>query len=284
MKSIGYRILALFVGLIVLGATASPNYAQDKEKKEVTKELKVLVDDDGNITVNGEPVKEGDVELSDGSRIVVKKVDGRVVVVDEGGDGGERVIRKRIQGPDSDEDGYVIFMDSDDDGVHKIRRRIRVPEFEVDDDVHVLMERLGEGPHGLMEWHSDASDFGDKMRVLRMRAPKIAGEDFDFDFDFDFDHFDHPSSEVMKMEMETQKLARKVREADGAEKAQLERELSEKLSEIFDRKQEMRQKKIEKLQKQIEKERAQLNERRGARDEIINRRRGQLLGDDKWEW
>ncbi len=92
-------------------------------------------------------------------------------------------------------------------------------------------------------------------------------------------------TELMKMEMESQRLARRARRADGDERAQLEQELQEKLNEIFDRKQELRENRIEQLRESLNKALNQQNERDQSRNEIIDRRLRELLGQsDKYDW
>ncbi len=92
-------------------------------------------------------------------------------------------------------------------------------------------------------------------------------------------------TEIMKMEMESQRLARSARRADGDERAQLEQELQEKLNEIFDRKQELRKNRIEELRESLNKALDQQNERDQSRNEIIDRRLRELLGQhNKYDW
>lgn len=274
MKTTGYRLLLLLGGFFILLAGLSPALAQDKEKKVVKKEVIVKVDEDGNITINGEPAEEGEIEMSDGTRMIVDKEGGRVIVIEEDEE-GRKVVRRRRHVSSGDDDEDFVFFESEEGGEPKIfRHRIRVPD--VDDEVHVLMEKLGEAPHGVMRWRS-----GDDEKVFSMRrpAPLFLDEDFDFDFDFEF-----ANSDIVKMETETRKLAREIMNAEGAEKRQLEEELSNKLNEIFDMKLESRKKRIKKLQKRLEKQQADLREREESRADIIDRRRDELLGDDRLEW
>ena len=92
-------------------------------------------------------------------------------------------------------------------------------------------------------------------------------------------------TELMKMEMESQRLARRARRADGDERAQLEQELEEKLNEIFDRKQELKENRIEQLREALDKALDQQNDRDQSRNEIIDRRLRELLGQsNKYDW
>ena len=51
MKNTGYKLALLLGGLFLIVAGFSPASAQDKEKKEVKKEVVVKVDEDGNIII-----------------------------------------------------------------------------------------------------------------------------------------------------------------------------------------------------------------------------------------
>ncbi|MFQ5570144.1 MAG: hypothetical protein ACE5G0_10755 [Rhodothermales bacterium] len=92
-------------------------------------------------------------------------------------------------------------------------------------------------------------------------------------------------SEISKMEMETRRLARQARRAEGEERARLEQELEEKLNEIFDRKQALREQHIEKLREQMNEALDKNNERQQNKSEIVERRLRELLGkEDKYDW
>ncbi|MDX1429981.1 MAG: hypothetical protein R3282_06820 [Rhodothermales bacterium] len=59
---------------LLMALSVEPAAAQDKEPVKVEKEIKVIVDDDGNVTVNGKPMSGKRMELDDGDRIVRKRV------------------------------------------------------------------------------------------------------------------------------------------------------------------------------------------------------------------
>ena len=108
---------------------------------------------------------------------------------------------------------------------------------------------------------------------------------FGDDFAFDLGESMKERTEIMKMEMESQRLARSARRADADERAQLEQELQEKLNEIFDRKQELRKNRIEELRESLNKALDQQNDRDQSRKEIIDRRLRELLGQhNKYDW
>ncbi len=92
-------------------------------------------------------------------------------------------------------------------------------------------------------------------------------------------------SEIAKMDMESRRLARQVREAEGAERELLEQELRTRLDEIFERKQALRAEHVEQLRRQLEAVQTEHGERQEAKREIIERRLKKLLGqDDKYDW
>ena len=160
-----------------------------------------------------------------------------------------------------------------------------------------------------------ADDHGDWPRVFNLRpgqwrAPRVEfrGHAFgDDDFTVFSDHFGNfgnvltggfgddftvqlgesmkERTELMKMEMESQRLARRARRADSDERAQLEQELEKKLNEIFDRKQALREERVEQLREALNKALDQQNDRDQNRNEIIDRRLRELLGQhDKYDW
>lgn len=93
------------------------------------------------------------------------------------------------------------------------------------------------------------------------------------------------SAETIKLERATRVLARKARDAEGAERDRLERELREKLMETLDAKLEARSERIARLEEQLNEERSVLETRRNSRDAIVDRRLRELLGEeDVLDW
>ena len=152
-------------------------------------------------------------------------------------------------------------------------------------------------------------------------APPFHFEDFDFDVEIDStldralgfrfgpDGFDgerflpwpdfgrrggDPATrrEIAEGERESRRLARQVRRADGAERERLTQELRETLERTFDLKQQVRREQAEALGEDAERLREELaqveeelRERAAARDEIIERRQQELLGEgDTLDW
>lgn len=160
--------------------------------------------------------------------------------------------------------------------------------------------------HGLRMWRGVAPDV--RFRHFDADHPRafVFGDDGEgFDFDFDMPEIEplleglggmrrmrlelgmstEERAEIARMDAETHRLAREARRAEGAERQRLERELREELETIFERKLELRSKHIETLEDRLNEERETLEERRQSRNEIIERRLRDLLGeDDALDW
>ena len=90
---------------------------------------------------------------------------------------------------------------------------------------------------------------------------------------------------LRELEREARSIARKARNASDTDRASLESELDRKLNEIFDYKLRRRQQAIEKAEERVSKLRERQSERESARDQIIENRKDELLGRDRYlEW
>ena len=196
--------------------------------------------------------------------------DGKTIVVM--GDEGRRITIRS-----TDDEGASVFFDSDgrdfprffEGHPRSFRFRSGTPRIlEFNDDffdgddhgVAVLSDYLG----GLNNVWVDG--FGDDIRVGVGESMK-------------------GRSEVMRMEMESRRLAQRARRAEGEERARLEGELEEKLQEIFERKQTLRQERIDRLRDDLDELLDAHNERDQNRGEIIERRLNELLGKtSKYDW
>lgn len=92
--------------------------------------------------------------------------------------------------------------------------------------------------------------------------------------------------EIAEGERQSRTLARQLRRADGVERDRLARELRETLERTFDLKQQARRERAEALREDADRLReelaeleAELSEREATRDEIIERRQQELLGE-----
>ncbi|WP_456427122.1 hypothetical protein [Rhodocaloribacter sp.] len=206
-----------------------------------------------------------------GSGFTVQVIDGKVFV------NGEEV-----------DEGASLFFEDDDDDVHVFMKSKRgrfgdgnafAFRFEPDEEREHFRAFFGDGP-----------DVGREILRKRFVGPITDKQVFFFSDDDDVFGFEdvfteYADAEVREMEREASRLARKARRADDDEREKLEAELQEKLEAIFERKMELREKRVEKLKEALEEARARLEERRKAREEIIQRRLRDLLGeDDLYEW
>lgn len=118
-------------------------------------------------------------------------------------------------------------------------------------------------------------------------GPRMDGHGPRFRFDRDFTHKirSFRDQELRKLEQEAHSIARNARRADRSEKADLEKQLDQKLNEIFDYKLELRKKAISKAQKHVAELKERQARRKSAREEIIKKRKDELLGMDSYlEW
>jgi hypothetical protein len=91
--------------------------------------------------------------------------------------------------------------------------------------------------------------------------------------------------ELRRMEREARSLARKIRESEGDEREQLETELDGKLDEIFTFKMQQQDKQIERAEKRVERLKERRAKRESAKDQIIEDRKEELLGRERYlEW
>ena len=190
-----------------------------------------------------------------------------VIMSDEG---------RRIIVRSADDDGPHVFFDSKDGNFSRF----------FDDDGAV---RLRSYAPKLMEYHSDLLDrnranidiLGDQLDNLGAVWVNPHGDDIRIGLGASMKE----RSEVMRMEMESRRLAQQARRAEGAERTRLEAELEEKLQEIFDRKQALREERIDHLRDEMNEALDAHNERSQNRNEIIERRLNQLLGKTtKYDW
>lgn len=184
----------------------------------------------------------------------------------------------------SDEGRRVIVRSADDDG----------PRFFFDSEGGTFSRffdhdgpiRLrGHAPR-IMEFHGDLLDDKEHVAVLgdyldtfgNVWVDRLGG---DIEVAESMKH----RSEVMRMEMESRRLAQRARRAEGEERTRLESELEEKLQEIFARKQALREEQIDQLREEMNEALDKHNERSQNRQEIIERRLNQLLGKStRYDW
>ncbi len=228
----------------------------------------------------------------------------RVIVIERKNDDGPAMKRRhRIRTKKAHPGGdYSVWVDRDDDNVTVI---VDGDTLEGDAKIEWLSEHDMEGHDGPMHFkmrrpgpgafafHFDDDDFPEvefDMDDLPFGNMFFRdGDDGEHVFSLNGDmgrfmRWNH-NAEVMKMESKARKLARKARKAEGAEADEAEAELDALLAEIFAKKQADRQERIEHLEAELAKEKEELQARMQAEQDIIERRKKQLLGKrDRLDW
>lgn len=194
----------------------------------------------------------------DPSITIIIDDDGRVIVNGEEVSAGARVIRVN---PDN---GDVVVLNPD-----RIRARAATARGPM---------RLG-APDRIRFERDWAEEIEEGLAGLRFALPHVEPL---------MDHaafIARESAAVMELERESMALARRVRNAEAAERAQLETELRTKLVETFEAKLQARQQRVQRLEEELNEQRNFMEERRRNQEDIIGRRMGDLLGDeDALDW
>lgn len=210
-------------------------------------------------------------------RRITIKVDGDSIYVER--DGETTVVPNTPEGR--------IELDDLNLDLERNRIRIEVDEDDVDfdldsdGDVRVFRMRRG-GPEGLALGREFEFD-GPGMALRRFGPNGLATFRFDDDMTWVAEDAE-AQAEIMTKEMEARSLARQLRNTEGGERADLEAELDELLADLFEMKLEQRRTTVERLEEKLAGEQEALAEREAARDDIIERRKQQLLGEDTLEW
>lgn len=256
------KLLQLVAAVMMLTVAANSALAQDwrsdsKDKRSVQIEIR-----DGQVWVNGEEVPEGtdlkEYLKENGYEDLDVSLDGRVRIMDDDGNWSVRIDRDGTS-PKGMRFGNVYF-DRDDDGENGFA-------FGFGDKDNVFFR----GPNHAFNL-DDLNDIDVNLDGLASFGPDLFG-------------YMSSSPEIMKKERESRELARRIRTADGSERAELERELDTLLAEIFAEKMDLRSERAEKLRERLAEQEAAIDERQRSRDDIIARRKAELLGEnDRFDW
>lgn len=154
--------------------------------------------------------------------------------------------------------------------------------FSIDGDEHYLIvngDTVKSG-HGPMPYMRDFKHkFGQEM------GRHGHGPRFDFHANMLGPKGMRGDSVLRKLERESRRIAKKARSAEGSEKDDLEKELDQKLNEIFDYKLERQEKAIGRAEKHLSKLKERRSKRASAKDDIIQNRKDELLGNARYlEW
>ncbi|NNE69628.1 MAG: hypothetical protein HKN29_04605 [Rhodothermales bacterium] len=255
----------LLTALLVAGlgvATLQTSSAQDS--KGVRVEIK-----DGKVLVNGE-----EVEYDGENRVVIETEDGETVTVH------------------FSEDGRSVWVGDDDTvrGFGKGFIELGDGRFSVTGPTGERLKDIMAKVHGDMPLNDFEFEFDDDSpRAFFFSddgpAPKLFEEYSNRLFPEGQPGALRFNSEVMALERRLNQAARKLRMAEGQEREELERALDELLEEAFDAKLENQRSEAEQLEERLRELRSRLDERAQAREEIIARRKSELLGKrDVLDW
>lgn len=249
--------------------------AEDQgEEKEI--EVKVI---DGEVFINGKPAEEFEGNVN------INKSTGNAFFIRE--DEGDRHATFRVF--ESDEKAPMVG------------HRFAFPMGNEEADFEVRMpHRYSAWVHENEDGDFDAEDhvrmFGQVMRAphsgMRMEELEFGGDGLKTFYsafgnppDGFFMYRDMFDSEIASMEKDVQDIVRKLQNAEGQDKTSLEDELDAKLEAIFDKKLALRQEKLEEMMEEIHAERDAIQRRKESKEEIINRRKQELMGKtDPLRW
>lgn len=250
---------SILPAVLLLCLMAGPSLAQTRRAAPVQRDTitvqdkKVTIEmNDGKVTVNGQAVD------SDNDRLIVRVgPDGETFTVFLG-EGGP------FRHPFAPGARAFFWNENDAPGEMLRRFRLEAPNFDVTiPRFEMEMARPFQAPSvDLFHWNGEGP--GRQRFFLRSFEDNV---------------------EIARMEREAWELARQARRAEGAEKTRLENELRTKLDQIFDQKLQLQQKRLEELEGDMQEQRSSLEERRRSREQIIQKRQRELLGeDDTYEW
>ncbi|WP_412060152.1 hypothetical protein [Rubrivirga sp. IMCC45206] len=190
------------------------------------------------------------------------------------------------------EDDDVIIEESDGDGIRIIRRS---GEPGADGrEVRVRVER--DGPRVIVRRDGDGEEIDENVFELDLDGPRRILERIERSGEMPFggvfrEMIGGPSASpetrarMRELDMRARALAREARDAEGADRTRLERELDTVLGELFDVRGQARAERAEALREQAAEMRAEADamdaataERAARRAALIEARRAELLG------
>ncbi len=243
----------------------------------------IVIDKSGAVTVNGVEAAPAPEAAGGEDRRTVIVIDKNGAVAVQGGD----VLRenlapgasplRRTQPLDAEQlrrlaEQHAALFRQQPDANALIERLSRLPGA----DGNVTIERFVQPPNA--DGFADMLDAVRDVRVFRM---DVDGADA-------LDNLSHAlalaNPEIRALEREAAELARSARGAEAARRKQLERDLERKLDEAFDKRLEAQAQRLDEMNAQAEAEAARLEERKRNKDEIIDRRMKEMLGEDNLDW
>lgn len=255
MKRTYHFTLTLFLlGLMVF--PASNLYAQDREARTVI-EIK-----DGKVFMNGEEI----AELEDSDTPVLFKRSGEEL----------KSLWFAEEGPFAGRSGFALR--SDDGEEFRVRNMPRAYGFVSGDGdrARYFGDRNLEGVFEMREQfgHESAKAMMERMAEMELRAPTMGL----------YGNMITMNEEAREAEMRSRELAREIRLGDG-DTDELEAELDEILGRVFDEKEAAQQERVDQLRQKLTELEERLAQRRDDRQDIIAKRKDQLLGrNSRYDW
>lgn len=262
------RISTLCAAVVLIATAAA---AQD-----------VTVERDGDeVTITRPDGTTEQFTVDEDAALRVRSKDGPLVIEREDGDGEHHVRRFGLR----DGEGPALWFGNEDEaGPHSFAFRL------YPDDAPF---RLEEFDFGDFDFEIDTDSLRERALRFRLDAERLGGERM-----IPWPGFAHRGAdpgtrlEIAEGERRSRTLARQLRRAEGPERDRLARELRETLEGTFDLKQQARRQQVEAMREDAERLRgelaeleSELSERDAAREEIIERRRQELLGEsDMLDW
>ncbi|MDA0377967.1 MAG: hypothetical protein O3C45_06490 [Bacteroidetes bacterium] len=253
------RFLNLSLALLVLGLAALPMQTALAQKPDKDSHRTVIEIKDGKVLLNGKEVAE------------IEDEDAPLVFKRSGEDITSR-LWNLDEGPGGRASGFVLH--SDDGEGYRLRTMPRAygfmsedgakAEFFSDRDFQEIFEVREKARRQTSEAMAELER---AMPALSLYAERGA-----------------VSQRALEAEQRSRELARSIRKGDGDAEA-LEAELSELLGQVFDEKQAAQQERIDRLRQQLTDLEQRMQQRQEDRNQIISKRKDQLLGrDSRFDW
>lgn len=255
------RLYLLALSLLVLGVATLPSmaFAQKADRDEKAAHTVVEIKD-GKVFLNGKEV----AEIEDADAPVVFKRSGKEM-------GGQ------LWSLDEDRfgraNGFVLRSDDDAEGF-RVRSAPLAYGFYSEDGARAEFfdERDFEE---IFEVRDKARrQTAEAMAELELAAPLMGL----------YSQRSAMSKEAVEADQRSRELARSIRRGEG-DTQEMQAELDALLEQVFDEKQATQQERIDKLRQQLSELEQRLQQRQDDREQIISKRRDQLLGrDSRFDW
>jgi len=254
--------LALFFGLFMAGSWSAPAALAQESEKETAKTIIEIKD--GKVYLNGEEV----AEIEDADLPIMFKRQNK---------NGEDV--SWIADVWADRINSNAFFSDDGEGRLTVRGVPGAYGFvsrDGNNNFELYRERDGEAAFEISTMARRLAEQGAGNYVVDVesKAPHVFLNGF----------YNGMGAENLEAERRSREVARMLRRGEGDE-AELEAELDELLNEVFQAKQETQQERVDRLREQLAELEERVAQRRADREEIIQKRKNELLGrGDRYDW